>query len=70
MTYKVNDAPWMKWIRSRTERGPLRQKRSDTLVKTIEQQYWLNFWVRWDMKLWTLLKKEWEKSLNDLITGK
>lgn len=69
MTYKVNNAPWMKWIRSRTECGPLRQKREDTHVETIERQYGRNFWVRGDMHLWTLLEKEWVDSLNDLITN-
>lgn len=69
MTYKTNDAPWMKWIRSRTEHWPLRQKREDTHVETIENQYGRNFWVRWDMHLWTLLEKKWVDSLNDLITN-
>lgn len=70
MTYKTNDAPWMRWIRSRTEHGPLRQKREDTHVETIEKQYGRNFWVRGDMHLWTLLEKEWVDSLNDLLTWK
>ncbi|MDD3262844.1 MAG: hypothetical protein PHR61_03275 [Candidatus Absconditabacteria bacterium] len=70
MTNKTNDAPGMRGIRSRTKLGPLRQKRSDTFVKTIEKQYGVDFGVRGDMKLGTLLKKVSEKSLNDLITGK
>lgn len=70
MTYKTNDALWMRWIRSRTEHGPLRQKREDTHVETLEKKYWRDFGVRGDMHLWTLLEKKWQDSLNDLITGK
>lgn len=67
MGKRAPDAPGMKGHRSRNERGPLRQKRSDTHVKTIEQQYGVDFNVRGDMKLGTLLKKTGEASLNDLM---
>lgn len=70
MTYKTNDAPWMKGIRSRIEHWPLRQKREDTHVETLERKYWRDFGVRGDMHLGTLLENEGVDSLNDLLTGK
>ena len=62
-----NDAPGMKGERSRTQEGPLRAKRSDTLVRTIEEQYGRDFNVRGDMQLGTLLEQTGMESLNDLI---
>jgi hypothetical protein len=62
-----NDAPGMRGERSRTETGPLRRKRADTHVGTIEQQYGRDFGVRNDMELGTLLKREGKDSLNDLL---
>lgn len=62
-----NDAPGMRGNRSRTENGPLRRKRSDTQVGTIEEQYGHDFGVRSDMELGTLLKREGKSSLNDLL---
>lgn len=67
MARRAPDAPGMKGYRSRNASGPLRQKRSDTLVKTIEKQYDVDFKVRGDMQLGTLLKKTGEASLNDLM---
>lgn len=64
---RAPDAPGMRGYRSRDKSGPLRQKRSDTLVKTIEQEYGVDFGVRGDMKLGTLLEKTGEASLNDLL---
>lgn len=64
---RAPDAPGMQGYRSRNESGPLRKKRSDTLVKTIEKQYDVDFKVRGDMQLGTLLKKTGEASLNDLM---
>jgi hypothetical protein len=64
---RAPDAPGMAGHRSRNQSGPLRQKRSDTLVKTIEKQYNVDFKVRGDMQLGTLLKKTGEESLNDLL---
>ena len=61
------DAQGMKGHRSRNEHGPLRGKRSDTLVSTIEDRYGMNFGVRGDMKLGTLLEKTGKASLNDLL---
>jgi hypothetical protein len=67
MTSKDNDAPGMKGDRSRTKRGPLRRKRDDTLVGRIEKEYDRNFGVRSEMKLGTLLRREDQESLNDLL---
>jgi hypothetical protein len=64
------DAEGMKGIRSRNQSGPLRQKRSDTLVGTIEKQYGIDLDARSDMKLGTLLKRESVDSLNDLLHKK
>lgn len=64
---KAPDAPGMRGYRSRDKSGPLRQKRSDAQVGPIEKQYDVDFNVRSDMQLGTLLKKAGEKSLNDLL---
>jgi hypothetical protein len=61
------DAPGMRGNRSRNKSGPLRDKRDDTHVGTIEKKYDLDFGVRSDMQLGTLLEKTGKKSLNDLI---
>ena len=63
----TKDAPGMRGIRSRNKSGPLRDKRNDTFVSTIEKQYGRNFDVRGDMHLGTLLKITGKKSLNDFI---
>lgn len=65
-----NDAPGMNGCRSRNERGPLREKRGDTHVGTIERTYGIDLGVRSDMHLDTLLEEKGVDSLNDLITGK
>lgn len=64
---RAPDAAGMAGYRSRNTSGPLRQKRSDTLVRNIEKQYKTDFNVRGDMQLGTLLKKQGVKSLNDLM---
>ena len=63
----AQDAQGMKGYRSRTERGPLRAKREDTHVGTIERIYNRDFGVRDDMQLGTLLAKTGYGSLNDLL---
>ena len=63
----AQDAPGMKGYRSRNESGPLRAKRGDTHVSTIEDQYGVDFGVRGDMRLDTLLEKNGVDSLNDLL---
>lgn len=65
-----NDAPGMTGCRSRNTKGPLRAKRGDTFVGTIEKQYGVDFGVRSDMHLDTLLKQKNEDSLNDLLHRK
>jgi hypothetical protein len=65
---KAPDAPGMRGQRSRNQSGPLRQKRSDTHMGTVEKAYDKNFNVRSDMHLGTFLKKNDIESLNDLIT--
>lgn len=57
----------MKGYRSRNEDGTLRRKRGDTLVGNIEEQYNVNFGVRSDMRLDTLLKRLKVESLNDAL---
>jgi len=61
------DAPGMRGYRSRNESGQLRDKRDDTLARTIEKQYGVDLHVRGDMQLGTLLEKTGYKSLNDLL---
>jgi hypothetical protein len=63
----AKDAPGMRGIRSRNESGPLRQKRGDTHVGTIEKMYGLNLDARSDMHLNTLLQREGVQSLHELI---
>lgn len=63
----ANDAPGMRGIRSRNENGPLRQKRGDTHVGTIEKIYGVDLNVRSDMHLNTLLQREGVQSLHELI---
>lgn len=62
-----HDAPKMRGPRARTEEGDLRRKRSDTRVDTIENQYHVDFGVRGDMQLGTLLEKEGVESLTELL---
>ena len=66
----AQDAVWMRWNRSRNDNWELRQKRGDTHIWTIEQNYWINLWVRSDMHLKTFLDKNNIESLNDLINWK
>lgn len=70
MASRGKDAPGMRGYRPRNQGGPLRDKRDDTHMGTIEKMYHRDFNVRSDMHLGTYLKKAGKKSLNDLITGK
>jgi hypothetical protein len=67
MTKIKNDARGMQGERGRNEGGELRQKRSDTLMGTVEKQYGRDFGVRSDMVLGTYLKEHNLSSLNDLL---
>lgn len=62
-----NDAPGMRGDRSRNQDGQLRDKRDDTHMGTIEQQYNRNFSVRSDMELGNFLQQNGIASLNDLV---
>lgn len=66
----AKDAKGMRGYRSRNKDGQLRDKRDDTLIRTIEKQYDIDLGVRGDMHLGTYLKKNNIKSLNDLINKK
>jgi hypothetical protein len=61
------DAPGMRGQRSRTKSGPLREKRGDTLNKTIEQKYNIDTGMRDDAHLDTVLERHKVNSLNDLV---
>ena len=65
-----NDAPGMRGYRSRNPNGPLREKRDDTQIGTIEKKYGIDLNVRSDMELGNYLKSRGIKSLNDLLHGK
>ena len=67
---KHNDAPGMRGYRPRNESGELRKKRSDTLIRTIEEEYGIELPGRSDMELGNYLKLHKLKSLNDLVTGR
>ena len=50
-----------------TNTGQFRKKREDTLIKSIERKYNVDFNVRDDMKLGTYLKKKGLPSLSKAI---
>ncbi len=52
---------------SKISGGKIRQKRGDTLVRTIVKQYKVDLGYRSDTKLSTVLKKEGASSLSKLI---
>jgi hypothetical protein len=67
----MNDAPGMRGPRPRNHStGRLRAKRGDTHIGTVERLYDVDFGVRSDMHLDTLLEERNVASLNDLITGR
>ena len=63
----AKDAYGMRGYRSRNVDGELRRKRSDTHVSTIENKYDVDFGVRSDMHLGTLLEKQNVGSLDQLL---
>ena len=67
---KHNDASGMRGYRSRNENGPLRAKRGDTFIGTIESRYDIDLKVRRDMRWDTYKRLTGVKSINDLVTGK
>lgn len=52
---------------NQTKSGKIREKRGDTLVKTIEKKYNVDLQARSDMKLRNLLKEKGLPSLSKLI---
>lgn len=64
------DDPRMAGQRARTGEGTLRRKRADAHVSTVEEQYHVDFGVRRDMHLGTLLKREGVESLSELLEKK
>ena len=62
-----HDDPGMRGPRSRDENGELRQKRGDTRVDTIEEQYDVDLGVRGDTRLDTLPDRTGATSLKDVI---
>ena len=56
--------------RTRNKSGRFRAKRWDTKVWTLEKEYWIDLWVRSDMKLSTYLWRNWFPSLEKLINNK
>ena len=65
-----NDAPGMRGQRARTGDGTLREKRGDTHIGTIEQEYGLDLDVRSDMRWDTYKERTGVESINDLVHGK
>lgn len=63
----VNDDPTMRGQRSRTEDGTLREKRGDTLVRTIEELHHVDFDVRGDMRLDTLKARLGVETLSEAL---
>jgi hypothetical protein len=65
----AKDAAGMKGYRTRNQNGLLRDKRDDTHLGTIEEQYGIELDARRDMHLGTYLRGHKIKSLNDLVNG-
>jgi len=63
----VRSSSGMRGDRTRTRDGRIRTKRGDTLVGSVEEKYNLNFGVRSDMHLSTLLARRGVESLSELL---
>jgi hypothetical protein len=66
----AEDAPGMKGDRSRNNDGELRRTRADKHVGTLEKQYGVDFGVRSDMEVGTLLRKQGADSVSQLLKKK
>lgn len=64
---RAPDAPGMRGERSRTKKGPLREKRGDTRVDTIERKYKIDTGMRGDAHLDTALDRHRVDSLHELV---
>ena len=62
-----HDDPGMAGPRARDATGRLRQKRGDTLVGTLEEQYGVDFHCRSDMRLETLRKEVGLAGIKELV---
>jgi hypothetical protein len=60
----------MSTTRAKNKSWQIRTKRWDTHIWTIEQKYWIDLWVRSDMKLSTFLEKEGFWSLSKILDNK
>ncbi len=56
--------------RDRNLDGRWREKRDDTHIWTIEEEYGIDLWVRSDMELWTYLKENNYETLSDMLKDK
>ncbi len=54
-------------IEKQTKSGQFRKKRTDTLIRSIEKEYNVDFGVRDDMKLGTYLDKKGLRSLSKAL---
>lgn len=74
----IEDKEWLEhekeliWIISNTEDSlkEKKQKRWDTRIWTIEKKYWIDLWVRSDMKLSNYLDREGFGSLSKIIENR
>ena len=57
----------MRGGRSRDENGQLHEKRGDTLIRTIEEQYDVDLGVRGDMRLDTYRERTGLNSIKEII---
>jgi hypothetical protein len=62
-----NPGRGMRGGRSRDEDGQLREKRGDTLVRTIEEQYGVDLGVRGDMRLDTYRERTGLDSIKEIV---
>lgn len=63
----AKDAPGMRGYRSRNETGRLRATRGDKHVGALEEQYGVDFDVRSDMHVETLLERMGVASVDELL---
>jgi hypothetical protein len=63
----TKDAIGMVGIRSRNDKGPLRELRNDMLVKNFEKKYNVDFGVRGDMEIGNLQKRLGVENVKDLL---
>jgi hypothetical protein len=67
MANENKPASGMRGNRTRDESGQLREKRGDTLVGTIENEYGVDLGVRTDMRLDTYRERTGLTSIKDIV---